>query len=165
MVTTVHVVLTFMPRLTALFWRKDGLFYRHGPPKCSLRSLTCLQVQVLPRQWMVGPSSYSRPRLGETPVGASSAVKGRACRWRKLPAGTGQPPKPTCRPQHDEKTAVPKFMSSWEARGEGFLEQPNRVRSGEGSHGREMSHQTNSVSQRDRGRSMHVEYGEEKKGR
>jgi hypothetical protein len=27
---------------------------------CSLRSLTCLQVQVLPRQGMVGPSSGSR---------------------------------------------------------------------------------------------------------
>src|ERR1035437_2586497 len=43
---------------------------------CRLRSLTCLQVQVLPRQWMVGPSSDSRLRLGETPAGASSAVNG-----------------------------------------------------------------------------------------
>jgi hypothetical protein len=61
------------------------------PLLCSLRSLTCLQVQVLPRQWMVGPSSHSRPWLGETPTGASSAVNGRASRWRKLPARTGQP--------------------------------------------------------------------------
>jgi hypothetical protein len=45
------------------------------------------------------------------------------------------------------------------------LEQPNRVRSGEGSYDRGMSHQTNSVSQRDRGRSMHEQYGKEKKGR
>ena len=150
---------------TELVSPKDGFCYKHGSTECSLRSLTCLQVQVLPRQWMVGPSSHSRPRLGETPAGASSAVNGRACRWRKLPAGTGQPPKPTCRPQHYEKTAVPKTMSSWEARGEGFLEQPNRVRSGEGSYGREISHQTNSVSQRDRGRSMHAQYDKEKKGR
>jgi len=35
-------------------------------PMCSLRSLTCLQVQVLPRQGMVGPSSHSRLWLGET---------------------------------------------------------------------------------------------------
>ena len=60
-------------------------------PMCSLQSLTCLQVQVLPRQGMVGPSSDSRLRLGETLAGASSAVNGRACRWRKPPAGTGQP--------------------------------------------------------------------------
>jgi len=72
---------------------------RHTPaaskkqmPMCSLRALTYLQVQVLPRQWMVGPSSDSRLRVGETPTGASSAVNGRASRWRKLPARTGQPP-------------------------------------------------------------------------
>jgi len=53
---------------------------------CSLQSLTCLQVQVLPRQWMVGPSSPSRIWLGETPAGASSAVNGRASRRRKLAA-------------------------------------------------------------------------------
>ena len=41
---------------------------------CSLQTGTYLQVQVLPRQWMVGPSSDSRLRLGETPAGASSAV-------------------------------------------------------------------------------------------
>ena len=60
-------------------------------PMCSLRPLTCLQVQVLPRQWMVGPSSDSRPWLGETPAGASSAVNGRACQRREPLAGTGQP--------------------------------------------------------------------------
>ncbi len=41
---------------------------------CSLQPLTYLQVQVLPRQGMVGPSSDSRLRLGETPAGASSVV-------------------------------------------------------------------------------------------
>jgi len=65
--------------------------YKHAGPRCSLRSLTCLQVQVLPPQWMVGPSSHSRPRLGETPTGASSAVNGLASRRRELPARTGQP--------------------------------------------------------------------------
>jgi hypothetical protein len=98
--------------------------------------------------------------------GASSAVNGRACRRRKLPAGTDQPPKPTCRPQHYEKTALPKTMSSWEARGEGFLKQPNRVRSGEGSHNRGMSHQANSVSRWGRDRGMHAQKDEKaKKGR
>jgi len=79
-------------------------------PMCSLRSLTCLQVQVLPRQWMVGPSSHSRPWLGETPTGASSAVNGRASRWRELPARTGQPLWQRCRPQHEVKTAAPKLF-------------------------------------------------------
>ena len=64
---------------------------KNQSPMCSLQTLTCLQVQVLPRQGMVGPSSDSRLRLGETPAGASSAVNGRACRWRKLSAGIGQP--------------------------------------------------------------------------
>ncbi len=49
-------------------------------PMCGLRPLTRLQVRVLPRQWMVGPSSDSRLRPGETPAGASSAADGRACR-------------------------------------------------------------------------------------
>ena len=81
-------------------------------PMCSLQPWTCSQVQALPRQSMVGPSSDSRLWLGETPVEASSAVNGRACRWRKPSAGTGQPLQPTCRPQHDEKTAAPKMLPS-----------------------------------------------------
>jgi len=36
---------------------------------------------------MVGPSSDSRLRLGETPAGASSAVNGRACRRRQAAGG------------------------------------------------------------------------------
>ena len=59
----------------------------------------------------------------------------------------------------------PENKPSREARGEELLEQPSRVWSGEGSHGRGMSHQKNPVSQRDRGRSMHEQYGKEKKGR
>ena len=56
-------------------------------PMCSLQPLPCSQVQVLPRQWMVGPSSDSRLRLGETPVGASSAVNGRACQRHQAAGG------------------------------------------------------------------------------
>ena len=56
-------------------------------PMCSLQTLTYLQVQVLPRQWMVGPSSDSRPWPGEPLVGASSAVNGRACRRRRAVGG------------------------------------------------------------------------------
>src|ERR1019366_6557486 len=68
---------------------------------CSLRSLTCLQVQVLPRQGMVEPSSGRRPWPGETLVGASSAVNGRGCRWsrtwrRPLPPGSGLSRLPGC---------------------------------------------------------------------
>jgi hypothetical protein len=57
---------------------------------CSLEPWTWLQVQVLPWQWMVGPSSDSRLRRGETLAGASSAVNGRACRWHMSqgPVGT-----------------------------------------------------------------------------
>jgi len=54
---------------------------------CGLQPLTYLQVQVLPRQRMVGPSSDSRLRLGETPAGASSAVNGRARRRRQAAGG------------------------------------------------------------------------------
>ena len=70
---------------------KYGRACKKQIPMCSLRSLTCLRVQVLPRQWMVGPSSHSRLWLEETPTGASSAVNGRASRRCKLPARTGQP--------------------------------------------------------------------------
>ena len=134
-------------------------------PMCSLRSLTCLQVQVLPRQWMVGPSSHSRPWTGETPVGASSAVNGRACRRRKHRQGRASRPN-----QHAGRNMTRRLPSRntcppEKPAGRVVLEQPNRVRSGEGSHGRGMSHQKNPVSQRDRGRSMHEQYGKEKKGR
>jgi hypothetical protein len=54
---------------------------------CSLQSLRCLHVQVLPRQGMVEPSSDSRPCLVETLVGASSAVNGRACRRPRTGGG------------------------------------------------------------------------------
>ena len=61
---------------------------------CSLRSLTCLQVKVLPRHGMVEPSSDSRPCPGETLVGASSAVNRRQRREgeanRPTRAKTGQ---------------------------------------------------------------------------
>jgi len=139
--------------------------YKQATPKCSLRSLTCLQVQVLPRQWMAGPSSYSRPWRGETPAGASSAVNGRACRWRKRRRGRASRPN-----QHAGRNITRRLPSRntcppVKPAGRVVLEQPNCVRGGEGSHDRGMSHQTNSVSQRDRGRSMHARYDKEKKGR
>ena len=59
---------------------------------CSLRSLTCLQVEILPRQWMVGPSSHSRPWLGETPAGASSAVNDSQRREGEANGPKGQRP-------------------------------------------------------------------------
>jgi hypothetical protein len=61
-------------------------------PMCSLRSLTCLQVQVLPRQWMVGPSSHSRLWLEETPAGASSAVNDTQRREGEADGPQGQRP-------------------------------------------------------------------------
>ena len=145
------------------FWW--GPRYRHVGPKCSLRSLTYLQVQVLPRQWMVGPSSHSRPWLGETPAGASSAVNGWACRQRKHRQGRVSRPN-----QHAGRNITRRLPSRntcppVKPVGRGVLEPPNRVRTGEGSYDRGMSHQVNSVSQRDRGRSMHEQYGKEKKGR
>ena len=134
-------------------------------PKCSLRSLTCLQVKVLPRQWMVGPSSHSRLGLGETPVGASSAVNGRACRWRKSAGGDGSAALTNIQAATVREDCRPESEPSWEAREEEILEQPNHVRSGEGSYDRGMNHQTNSVSQRGRGRSMYGQYDKGKKGR
>ena len=55
---------------------KTGSMAKKQIPMCSLQPWTCSQVQVLPRQWMVGPRSDSRLRLGETPVEASSARTG-----------------------------------------------------------------------------------------
>jgi hypothetical protein len=83
---------------------------------CSLRSLTCLQVQVLPRQGMVGPSSHSRLWLGETATGASSAVNRWASRWRKLPARTGQPlwrESEANGPQRQRPARVSRGRPSW----------------------------------------------------
>jgi len=59
---------------------------------CSLQPLTYLQVQVLPRQWMVGPSSHSRLWLGETPAGASSAVNDSQRREGETSGPQGQGP-------------------------------------------------------------------------
>ncbi len=78
-------------------------------PMCSLQPLTYLQVQVLPRQWMVGPSSDSRLRLGETPAGASSAVNGRGCRRRRAVGGdwSAEAPKGFRREQEDKADFQP----------------------------------------------------------
>src|ERR1035441_3727210 len=63
---------------------------------CSLRALTWLQVQVqvqvLPWQGMVGPSSDSRLRLGETRAGTSAAADGRQRREGEADGPQGQRP-------------------------------------------------------------------------
>jgi hypothetical protein len=54
--------------------------------------LSCSQAQLLPRQWMVGPSSDNRLLLGETPAGASSAVNGSQRREGEANDPKGQRP-------------------------------------------------------------------------
>ena len=48
---------------------KTGGAAKKQIPMCSLQPWTCSQVQVLPRQWMVGPSSDSRLRRGSPGLG------------------------------------------------------------------------------------------------
>jgi len=133
-------------------------------PMCSLQPLTCSQVQVLPRQWMVGPSSDSRLRLGETLAGASSAVNGRVCR-RRSAGGDRSAALANLQAATIRSDCRPESASFSETGEKGLLEQPNRDRNGEGSHGRRMSHQMNPVSQRGRGRGMEAQYDKAKKGR
>ena len=134
-------------------------------PMCSLRSLTCLQVQLLPRQGMVGPSSNSRLRPGETLAGASSAVNGRACRWPQAAGGDWSAALANVQAATFRTDCRPESASFSVTSEKGVLEQPSRDRNGEGSEDREMSHQMNLVSQRGRGRSMDAKYAKAKKGR
>src|SRR5664280_1511944 len=103
-------------------------------PMCSLRSLTCLQVQDLPRQGMVGPSSDSRLRLGETPAGASSAVNGRACQRRQAAGGDWPAALANMQAATLREDCRPEIASFSEASEEGLSEPPNPDRKGEGSH-------------------------------
>ena len=138
----------------------------HKPfPLCSLQPRACSQVRVLPRQWMVGPSSNSRLRLGETLAGASSAVNGRACRWPQAAGGDWSAALANVQAATFRTDCRPESASFSETSEKGVLEQPSRDRNGEGSDDREMSHQMNSVSQRGRGRSMDAKYAKAKKGR
>jgi hypothetical protein len=123
-------------------------------PMCSLRSLTCLQVQVLPRQGMVGPSSDSRPWPGETLAGASSAVNGRACRRRRAVGGDWPAALANVQAATLRENCRPEIGSFSEANEEGNSEPPNHDRNGEGSHDRGISHQANWVSRRGRGSGM-----------
>jgi len=134
-------------------------------PVCSLQPWTCLQVKVLPRQWVVGPSSDSRPRRGETLAGASSAVNGRACRWPQAAGGDWSAALANVQAATSRSDCRPENGSFSETREKGVFEQPSRDRNGEGSDDRGMSHQTDSVSQRGRGRSMDGKYAKAKKGR
>jgi hypothetical protein len=101
-------------------------------PMCSLQPLTCLQVQVLPRQWMVGPSRDSRLRLGETLAGASSAVNGRVCRRSRV-GGDRSAALANLQAATTRNDCRPERASFSETGEEGVLEQPNRDRNGEGS--------------------------------
>ena len=134
-------------------------------PTCSLQPWVCSQVKVLPRQWMVGPSSNSRLRSGETLAGASSAVNGRACRWHQAAGGDWSAALANVQAATFRTDCRPESASFSETSEKGVLEQPSRDRNGEGSDDREMSHQMNLVSQRGRGRSMDAKYAQAKKGR
>ena len=150
-------------RNTGSHWSKPVAPPLHST--CSLQPWTCSQVKVLPRQWMVGPSSHIRLRLGETPAGASSAVNGRACRRPPAAGGDRSAALANVQAATLRTDCRPESGSFSETSEKGVLEQPNRDRNGEGSDDREMSHQTNSVSQRGRGRSMDAKYAKAKKGR
>jgi hypothetical protein len=134
-------------------------------PMCSLQSLTCLQVQVLPRQGMVGPRSDSRPWPGETLVGASSAVNGRACRRCRTAGGDWPAALANVQAATLRENCRLEIASFSEANEEGNSEPPNRDRNGEGSDDRGMSHRMNSVSRRGRGSGMYGKYDKAKKGR
>src|ERR1035441_7759819 len=134
-------------------------------PMCSLRSLTCLQVKVLPRQGMVGPSSDSRPWPGETLVRASSAVNGRACRRRRAVGGDWPAALANVQAATLRENCRPEIGSFSEANEEGNSEPPNHDRNGKGSHDRGISHQANLVSRRGRGSGMYGQYDKAKKGR
>ena len=79
--------LLALPAKRQVTWGAEQSLFPIG-----LRSLTCLQVQVLPRQWMVGPSSDSRLWLGETRTGASSVVNGSQRRESEANGPRGQRP-------------------------------------------------------------------------
>jgi len=103
-------------------------------PMCSLRALTYLQVQDLPRQGMVGPSSDSRPWLGETRIGASSAVNGRACQRHQAAGGDWPAALANMQAATLREDCRPEIASFSEASEEGLSEPPNPDRKGEGSH-------------------------------
>ena len=88
---------------------------------------------------MVGPSSDSRLRAGETLTGASSAVNGRVCR-RNSVGGDWSAALANLQAATIRSDCRPESASFSETGEEGLLEQPNRDRNGEGSYGREMSH-------------------------
>jgi hypothetical protein len=132
---------------------------------CSLQLWTCSQLKVLPRQWVVGPSSDSRLRRGETLAGASSAVTGRPCGRPQAAGGDWSAALANVQAATSRIDCRSESASFSETSEKGVLEQPNRDRNGEGSHDREMSHQANSVSQWGKGRSMDGKYAKAKKGR
>jgi hypothetical protein len=103
-------------------------------PMCSLRSLTYLQVQVLPRQGKVGPSSDSRPWPRETLAGASPAVNGRPCRRRRAVGGDWPAALANVQAATLRENCRPEIGSFSEANEEGNSEPPDDDRNVEGSH-------------------------------
>ena len=97
-------------------------------PMCSLQPWACSQVKVLPRQWMVGPSSNSRLRPGETLVGASSAVNGRACRWPQAAGGDWSAALDSVQAATFRTDCRPESASVSETSEKGVLKQPSRDR-------------------------------------
>ena len=104
---------------------------------------------------MVEPSSDSRPWPGETLVGASSTVNGRACRRRRAVGGDWPAALANVQAATLRENCRPEIASSSEANEEGNSEQPNHDRNDEGSHDRGISHQTNWGSRRGRGSGMY----------
>jgi hypothetical protein len=83
-----------------------------------------------------GPSSGGRLWLGETPAGASSAVNGWVCRWRKAVDGDWPAALANMQAATLREDCRPENASFSEASEEGISEPPNPDRKGEGSHDR-----------------------------
>jgi len=101
---------------------------------------------------VVGPSSDSRLWLEETPVGASSAVNGRACRRENAGGDWSAAPANVQAATSRENCCLVKRTSLKPVRGQ--PKQPNLTGDGEGSYGRGMNHQMNSDSRRGKGSGM-----------
>ena len=112
---------------------RDGAAGKNQIPMCSLQPWTCSQVKVLPRQWMVGPSSDSRLRRGETLAGASSAVNGRACRRPQAAGGDWSAALANVQAATLRTDCRSESVSFSETSEKDLSEQPDRDRNGEGS--------------------------------
>ncbi len=113
--------------------RQTGVAAKKRFLMCSLQPWTCLRVEVLPRQWVVGPSSNSRLRRGETLAGASSAANARACGRPQAAGGDWSAALANVQAATSRTDRRPESASFSETSEKGVLEQPNRDKNGEGS--------------------------------